>query len=29
VAIRSGAALLCEDSDFLTIARHSPLRLAA
>lgn len=29
VAIRNDAALLCEDSDFLTIARHSPLRLAA
>jgi predicted nucleic acid-binding protein len=29
VAIRSDAPLLCEDSDFLTIARHSPLRLAA
>jgi predicted nucleic acid-binding protein len=29
VAIRNEAALLCEDSDFLTLARHSPLRLAA
>ncbi len=29
VAIRNDAALLCEDGDFLTIARHSPLRLAA
>ncbi len=28
VAIRNDAALLCEDSDFLAIARHSPLRLA-
>jgi predicted nucleic acid-binding protein len=27
VAIRNGAELLCEDADFLTIARHSPLRL--
>jgi predicted nucleic acid-binding protein len=29
VAIRNGAALLCEDADFTTIARHSPLRLVA
>lgn len=29
VAIRNDAELLCEDADFLTIARHSPLRLAA
>jgi predicted nucleic acid-binding protein len=29
VAIRSDAELLCEDADFLTIARHSSLRLAA
>jgi predicted nucleic acid-binding protein len=29
VAIRNDAALLCQDSDFLTIARHSPLRLVA
>jgi hypothetical protein len=29
VAIRNGAALLCEDADFSTIARHSPLKLAA
>jgi predicted nucleic acid-binding protein len=28
VAIRTDAALLCEDADFLAIARHSPLRLA-
>ena len=28
VAIRNGAALLCEDADFAAIARHSPLRLA-
>lgn len=28
VAIRSDAELLCEDADFLTIARHSSLRLA-
>jgi predicted nucleic acid-binding protein len=27
VAIRNGAELLCEDADFLTIARHAPLRL--
>jgi predicted nucleic acid-binding protein len=29
VAIRNEAELLCEDADFLTIARHAPLRLAA
>jgi predicted nucleic acid-binding protein len=29
VAIRNDAELLCEDADFLTIARHAPLRLAA
>ena len=29
VAIRNDAALLCEDTDFAVIARHSPLRLAA
>jgi predicted nucleic acid-binding protein len=29
VAIRNGAALLCEDADFDAIARHSPLQLAA
>lgn len=29
VAIRSGVELLCEDTDFLAIARHTPLRLAA
>lgn len=29
VAIRNDAALLSEDSGFPTIARHSPLRLAA
>jgi predicted nucleic acid-binding protein len=29
VAIRNGAELLCEDADFLAIARHAPLRLAA
>lgn len=29
VAIRNGAALLCDDADFTTIARHSPLQLAA
>jgi predicted nucleic acid-binding protein len=29
VAIRSEAALLCEDAGFLAIARHAPLRLAA
>jgi predicted nucleic acid-binding protein len=28
VAIRNGAALLCEDTDFTAIARHSPLQLA-
>jgi predicted nucleic acid-binding protein len=28
VAIRTEAELLCEDADFLAIARHSPLRLA-
>jgi hypothetical protein len=28
VAIRNEAELLCEDSDFETIARHAPLRLA-
>ena len=28
VAIRNEAALLCEDADFETIARHTPLRLA-
>lgn len=28
VAIRSEAELLCEDSDFDAIARHTPLRLA-
>lgn len=28
VALRHEASLLCEDADFLTIARHSPLRLA-
>lgn len=27
VAIRNGAALLCEDADFAVIARHSSLRL--
>ncbi|MBS1861238.1 MAG: PIN domain nuclease [Actinobacteria bacterium] len=27
VAIRNGAELLCRDADFLTIARHTPLRL--
>ena len=27
VAIRNGAELLCEDADFLAIARHAPLRL--
>jgi hypothetical protein len=27
VAIRNGAALLCEDADFAAIARHSPLQL--
>lgn len=29
VAIRNDAELLCVDSDFETIARHTPLRLAA
>jgi len=29
VAIRRDAELLCEDADFLAIARHAPLRLAA
>jgi predicted nucleic acid-binding protein len=29
VAIRHDAELLCEDADFLAIARHAPLRLAA
>ena len=29
IAIRKGAELLCLDSDFETIARHTPLRLAA
>jgi predicted nucleic acid-binding protein len=29
VAIRNDAELLCEDADFLAIARHSPLRLVA
>ena len=29
VAMRNDAALLCEDADFLAIARHSQLRLAA
>lgn len=29
VAIRNDAELLCEDADFLAIARHAPLRLAA
>ncbi len=28
VAIRNEAELLCEDTDFLTIARHTKLRLA-
>lgn len=28
VAIRNEAELLCEDTDFLAIARHAPLRLA-
>jgi len=28
VAIRTEAELLCEDADFLAIARHAPLRLA-
>jgi predicted nucleic acid-binding protein len=29
VAIRNGAALLCDDADFAAIARHSSLRLVA
>jgi len=29
VAIRNGAKLLCADADFLAIARHAPLHLAA
>lgn len=29
VAIRHDAELLCEDSDFLAIARHAPLRLSS
>lgn len=29
VAIRNDAELLCADADFLAIARHAPLRLAA
>ncbi len=29
VAIRNEAELLCEGADFLAIARHAPLRLAA
>ncbi len=29
VAMRNEATLLCEDADFLAIARHSPLRLVA
>lgn len=29
VAIRNDAALLCEDTDFAAIARHSPLRLVS
>ncbi len=29
VAIRNEAELLCEDADFLAIARHAPLRLVA
>jgi predicted nucleic acid-binding protein len=29
VAIRNDAELLCSDADFLAIARHAPLRLAA
>ncbi|HXS33531.1 MAG TPA: PIN domain nuclease [Solirubrobacterales bacterium] len=29
VAIRNDAELLCEDADFVAIARHAPLRLAA
>jgi predicted nucleic acid-binding protein len=29
VAIRNSAALLCDDADFLAIARHTPLQLVA
>ncbi|HEX6229484.1 MAG TPA: PIN domain nuclease [Solirubrobacterales bacterium] len=29
VTIRNDAELLCADTDFLTISRHSPLRIAA
>lgn len=29
VAIRNDAALLCDDADFIAIASHAPLRLAA
>jgi predicted nucleic acid-binding protein len=29
VAIRNDVELLCEDADFLAIARHAPLRLVA
>jgi predicted nucleic acid-binding protein len=29
VAIRNDAELLCEDADFLAIARHAPLRLTS
>lgn len=29
VAIRNDAELLCKDADFVTIARHAPLRIAA
>jgi len=29
VAIRNDAELLCNDADFLAIARHSPLRIVA
>lgn len=29
VAIRNDAEVLCDDSDFLALARHAPLRLAA
>jgi len=29
VAIRNDVELLCEDADFLTIGRHTPLRLAS
>ena len=28
VAIRNDAEVLCQDTDFATIARHTPLRLA-